>query len=401
MPWKVESVMDQRVEFVLRAQQREATISQLCREYGISRPTGYLWLQRYKEAGSVTALAERSRRPFHSPRRTSAELVEEVLRLRDEKGWGARKLHTLLARAGVELPARTIHRILRRHSRVSAEQTRRPATRRFARAECNELWQMDFKGEYRVCEGKCYPLTLLDDCSRYLVGLWPLESTGASRVHAVLQAHFREGGVPQAMLMDHGAPWYSMTNEHGLTWLSVWLIKQRVELYYSGVRHPQTQGKVERLHRSLNERTGHRGRPQTFSEWGLWAAEFRHEYNEERPHEALGMKTPSEVYTSVNLRPYQEQVAEWEYTGGSVSRLNPQGMLNWSGSRYFVCEALAGERVRVDELDNKLLITYRQQTIREIELGTGRSRAVRLRPARSKKEASRATHVKDVLTTAC
>lgn len=389
MPWKVESRMDQRVEFVLRAQKQEASISQLCREYGVSRPTGYLWLQRYKEAGSLTALSERSRRPTHSPRRTSVEVVSQVLRLRDEKGWGARKLHILLARSGVELPVRTIHRILWREGRVS-EQRRRPAPRRFARANCNELWQMDFKGEYRVGEGKCYPLTLLDDCSRYLVGLWPLSGTGAGGVHEVLQAHFRAGGVPQAMLMDHGAPWYSMTNEYGLTWLSVWLIKQRVKLYYSGIRHPQTQGKVERLHRSLSERTYHRGLPRTLSEWGLWAPEFRCEYNEQRPHEALGMKTPSEVYGRENLRPYQEQVAEWEYTGGSVRRLNTQGMLNWSGSRYFVCEALAGERVRVDELDEKLVVTYRHQTIREIELSTGRSRAVRLRPACSKKEAGEA-----------
>lgn len=389
MPWKVESVMDQRVEFVLRAQQPEVTLSQLCREYGVSRPTGYLWLQRYKEAGSLTALSERSRRPLHSPRRTSAEIEEQVLRLRDEKGWGARKLQSLLARSGVELPVRTIHRILWRAGRVS-EEGRRPAPRRFARAECNELWQMDFKGEYRVCEGKCYPLTLLDDCSRYLVGLWPLSGTGAGGVHEVLQAHFRAVGVPQALLMDHGAPWYSMTNEHGLTWLSVWLIKQQVKLHYSGIRHPQTQGKVERLHRSLNERTRHRGLPRSLSEWGWWASEFRDEYNEERPHEALAMKTPSEVYTRENLRPYQEQVQEWEYTGGSVRRLNTQGMLNWSGSRYFVCEALAGERVRVDELDAMLVVTYRHQTIREIELGTGRSRAGRLRPARSKKEVGEA-----------
>lgn len=388
MPWKVESVMDQRIEFVLRAQRREATISQLCREYRVSRPTAYRWLHRYREAGSLTALSEHSRRPRHSPRRTSAEFEEQVLRLRDEKGWGARKLHTLLARSGVELPISTIHRILGRAGRLRVPEQRPSSTRRFARAACNELWQMDFKGEYRLAQGKCYPLTLLDDCSRYLLGLWPLAGTGAVGVHEVLQAHFRQRGVPQAMLMDHGAPWYSMTNQHGLTWLAVWLIKQRVRLYYSGIRHPQTQGKIERLHRSLNERTRHRGLPATLCEWRPWAQEFRCEYNEERPHEALGMKTPSEVYNGENLRPYQEQVEEWEYTGGEVRRLNHQGMLNWRGGRYFVCEALAGERVRVDELDALLVVTYRQQSIREIELRTGRSRALGLRPVRSKKAAS-------------
>jgi transposase InsO family protein len=393
MPWKVESVMDQRVEFVLRAQKQQVTISQLCREYGISRPTGYLWLERYKEAGSLTALSEHTRRPLNSPFRTSAELTAKVLSLRDEKGWGARKLHTVLARTGVELPVRTIHRILRREGRVRQADRRRQATGRFARRQCNELWQMDFKGEYRVREGKCYPLTLLDDCSRYLVGLWALESTKAGGVHEVLRARFREQGVPQALLMDHGTPWYSTTNEHGLTWLSVWLIKQQVKLYYSGVRHPQTQGKVERLHRSLNERTRHGGWPGTLSQWRGWAEEFRREYNEERPHEAIGMRTPSEVYARENLRPYEEQVREWVYTAGVVKRLSTQGQLAYQGRHYFVCEALGGERVRVDELDGLLVVTYRQQTIREIELRTGRSRAVRVRPARSNKEAGKTTQV--------
>jgi transposase InsO family protein len=393
MPWKVESVMDQRVEFVLRALKREASISRLCREYGISRPTGYLWLHRYRAAGSLSALGEHSRRPHHSPRQTSAELAAQVLRLRDEKGWGARKLHAVLGREGVELPARTIHRILRREGRVSGVQERRQASGRFARRQCNELLQMDFKGEYRVREGKCYPLTLLDDCSRYLLGLWPLGSTRASRVHEVLQARFREHGVPQAVLMDHGTPWYSMTNARGLTWLSVWLIKHEVRLYYSGIHHPQTQGKVERLHRSLNERTRHRGLPQTLTEWKAWAEEFRREYNEQRPHEALGMRTPAEVYVGENLRPYQEQVREWEYGGGQVRRLNTRGLLYYRGRHYFVCEALAGERVRLDELDDQLVVSYRLQAIREIELRTGRSRALRLRPAHSNKGAGEAPQV--------
>lgn len=390
MPWKVESVMDQRVEFVLRARRHEATISQLCRDYGISRPTGYLWLQRYREGGSLTALCGHSRRPHHSPLRTCAEVEQKVLDLRDEKGWGARKLHAVLARSGVEVAERTIHRLLRRAGRVWPSEPRRIATHRFARANCNELLQMDFKGEYRVREGKCYPLSLLDDCSRYLLGLWPLASTSAQGVFEVLRSCFRHSGVPQAMLMDHGTPWYSTTNEHGLTWLAVWLIKQQVRLYYSGIRHPQTQGKVERLHRSLSERTGHRGVPATLTQWRAWAEEFRREYNEERPHQALGMRTPAECYRRENLHPYEEQVREWEYTGGVVRRLNHQGMLNWRGGRYFVCEALASERVRVDELDDKLVVTYRHLTIREIELRTGRSRAVVLRGVRSNNEAGEA-----------
>jgi hypothetical protein len=212
--------------------------------------------------------------------------------------------------------------------------------------------------------------------------LWPLSSTGGAGVKGALEGQFRAHGVPLSMLMDHGTPWFSTTNAHGLTWLAVWLLKQGVILRYSGVRHPQTQGKIERFHRTLKARTTHRGAPVTMGEWERWAQEFRQEYNHERPHEALAMKTPAEVYKPVNLRPYQEQPRPWEYTGGTVKRLNPQGLLSYRQQTYFVSEALAREHVRVDELDGKLLVTFRHMTVREIEVHTGKSTAVLL-PART------------------
>jgi hypothetical protein len=238
---------------------------------------------------------------------------------------------------------------------------------------------MDFKGEYALAAGgKCYPLSLLDDCSRYLLGLWALPSTQATGVHQVLRQHFREHGVPQEMLMDHGSTWYCNRSGHGLTWLSVWLITQGIRLRYSGVHHPQTQGKVERLHRTLKERTQHRGTPSTLSEWSRWAQEFQHEYNCERPHAALDMKTPQELYTEENLRPYQEQPRPWDYQGGEVRRLDNQGGLHKYGNWFFICEALAKQWVRVDEFDNKLTVTFRHLTIREIDLETKSSTAVLL-----------------------
>lgn len=383
MPWKTGSVMDQRVEFVLRAKQREKTISALCREYDISRPTGYLWLRRYEEVGEIQALAEHSRRPHRTPQRTERVKEELVLQLRDKKGWGAGKLTKILSERGVKLGSATVHRILKREGRVVAKPEARKATIRFEHAECNQLSQMDFKGEYTLnSREKCYPLSFLDDCSRYLHQLWPLSSTGGKGVHQSLRGYFREVGVPQAILTDHGTPWFSTTNQHGLTWVAVWLIKQGIVLKYSGVGHPQTQGKVERFHRTLKARTKHRGEPVTMTEWVQWAEEFRWEYNHERPHEALGMKTPAEVYKAENLRPYQEQPREWEYGDGEIKRLNTQGMLNYRGGSYFVSEALAKERVRLDELDEKLIITFRDLTVRQINLRTGRSTAVLL-PARS------------------
>lgn len=383
MPWRTESVMDQRVEFVLRAQEGEESLAELCRDYGISRPTGYLWLNRYHAVGSVSGLAEHSRRPLHSPERTAEGVEAAVLALRDRTGWGGPKIAKVLEQRGVRVAPATAQRILKRGGRVVPPKVEKTKLR-FAREQCNELAQMDFKGEYTLAREKCYPLSLLDDCSRYLHGLWPLSSTGGQGVKQTLEAYFREHGVPLSLLMDHGTPWFSTTNQQGLTWVSIWLLKQGVMLRYSGVGHPQTQGKVERFHQTLKARTKHRGVPTTMAEWQQWAVEFRQEYNYERPHEALGMKTPAEVYQPVNLRPYQEQPREWEYTGGTVKRLNTQGMLYYGQQSYFVSEALANERVRIDELEGTLLVTFRHLTVREIELRTGKSTAVLL-PARTRR----------------
>ena len=377
MPWRTESVMDQRVEFVLRARAGAESIAALCRDYGVSRPTGYLWLDRYQEVGSVNGLAEHSRRPLHSPQRMAAAVEAAVLALRDKTAWGGPKIAKALERGGVRVAAATAQRILKRHGRVVPPGVQKTKLR-FAREQCNELAQMDFKGDYRLRRGKCYPLSLLDDCSRYLHGLWPLPSPGGAGVKQSLETYFREHGVPLSLLLDHGTPWFSTTNRQGLTWVSVWLLKQGVILRYSGIRHPQTQGKVERFHGTLKKRTKHRGEPRTLSEWRAWAVEFRQEYNFERPHEALGNKTPGEVYQAVNLRAYQEQPREWEYSGGVVKRLNPQGQLYYRQQTYFVSEALASERVRVDELEGKLLVTFRHLTVREIDLRTGANMAVLL-----------------------
>ena len=377
MPWRTESVMDQRVEFVLRAKEGEESLAALCRDYEISRPTGYLWLHRYQEVGSVSGLAEHSRRPLRSPRRTAESVEAAVLALRDKTGWGGPKIAKVLAQRGLQVGPATAQRILKRSGRVVPSAVGKTKLR-FAREQCNELAQMDFKGEYTLAKGKCYPLSLLDDCSRYLHGLWPLSSTGGAGVKETLETYFREHGVPLSLLMDHGTPWFGTTNQQGLTWVSVWLLKQGVILRYSGVGHPQTQGKVERFHQTLKKRTRHRGEPTTMGEWQRWAVEFQHEYNYERPHESLGNKTPGEVYQAVNLRAYQEQPREWEYSGGVVKRLNTQGMLYYRQQRYFVSEALASEHVRVDELEGKLLVTFRHMIVREIELHTGKSSAVLL-----------------------
>jgi transposase InsO family protein len=370
MPWKSSSVMDERIKFVIRASLEGVNFSALCRSFGISRPTGYRWLNRYRDSGSVSRLGELSRRPHHSPGRTPDVLEQRVIALRRKYGWGARKLRILLLGKGFDLKVTTINRILKRNNLVPPKDLHRSATRRFERDCPNELWQMDFKGDYASGQGRCYPLSVLDDHSRYGIALYALPGKDTETVKASLIETFDNFGIPVAMLMDHGIPWWSPSNNHGLTRLSVSLIDQGIKLCFSGLRHPQTQGKVERFHRTLNESVTHKGHPHTLSGWQKCFQDFLYEYNYIRPHEALQMATPSKLYKSSG-KAYNPNPREWEYPEGSeVERLTDRGWLGTSRQRYFVCEALAGKRVRVERIDNKLIVSYRHMYIREIDKDT-------------------------------
>lgn len=373
MPWKSSSVMDERIKFVIMANSESVNFSALCQVFGISRPTGYRWLKRYQNAGSFSRLGELSRRPHHIPNRTPEALEKRVISLRQRYGWGGKKIRILLLGDSIDMKVTTINRILKRNGLINPKDSHRPALTRFERSQPNELWQMDFKGDYPSDNGRCYPLSLLDDHSRYAIGLHALPGKDTNTVMDSLHKTFEGCGVPYAMLMDHGIPWWSPSNNHGLTRLSVSLIDQGIRLYFSGIRHPQTQGKVERFHRTLNEAVQHKGRPKTLSGWHQILKSFLYEYNNIRPHEALRMATPAEYYRP-SQKPYNPDPREWEYPEGSVvEKLNTQGWLGKSRIRYFVCEALAGKTVRVEQIDNKLIVSYRHMYIREIDKNTGRT----------------------------
>lgn len=373
MPWRLSSVMDERIKFVIMANQGFINFSSLCRDFGISRPTGYLWLNRYRTSGSLRSVRELSRCPHHIPSRTLPEREQQVIVLRNRYGWGARKLRELLLREGQDMKVATINRILKRNDLIHPKDSHRPAVNRFERVSPNELWQIDFKGDYPSDKGRCYPLSVLDDRSRYAIGLYALPGQGTALVRDSLITAFESCGVPHAMLMDHGIPWWSTSNNHGLTRLSVSLIDQGIKLYFSGIRHPQTQGKVERFHRTLNESIRHKGHPNTLSGWRQALKNFLYEYNHIRPHEALEMATPSEYYQP-SQKDYNPHPRDWEYPEGSVvKKLNTRGWLGNSRRRYFVSEALAERKVRVEKVENKLIISYRQMYIREIDLNTGKT----------------------------
>jgi transposase InsO family protein len=374
MPWKTMDVREQRVKFVVAACRREKPFSALCLEFGISRPTGQLWLQRYRESG-VEGIAERSRRPHRSPRQTASRWEEQVVKLRQRyPDWGARKLQVLLSQAGVELTRSTIHRILLRHDLVREHDRHSQALERFERAAANELWQMDFKGP-KLWESPVGPLSVLDDHSRYVIVLQAMQSASTELVREQLAHAFTICGLPEGMLMDHGSPWWSARGgSMGATKLSLWLMKQGIRLHWSRIRHPQTQGKVERFHGALQRALERRGVP--FRDPQTWLDEYRWEHNHVRPHEALGMRTPASRWRP-SPRRYDPNPPRWQYPEGSrVLKVDCQGKLDLHGQKWKISKALCGEWVQVVRVEQRLQVYYCTTLIRELDLGSQRSTIV-------------------------
>lgn len=374
MPWLETDVRDQRIQFVLAARRRTAKLTELCQAFGISRKTGYKWLGRERAAHSVAALADHSRRPHRSPGRTPPDVVTRVVALREQYGWGGEKLAWLLERDGVSITGRTIDRIIAREGLTRANVAHAPAPSRFERPAPNDLWQMDAKGAYPLRpSGRCHPLSVIDDHSRFAVGLFALPVLAAAPVRSALIQCFERYGVPTAMLMDHGAPWWASASRDGLTTLSVFLLKQGIRLIYGAVRHPQTQGKVERFHRTLGERLRWHGVPTTLGDFERRFVAFRHEYNDDRPHSALGMRPPSMRFV-VSARSYRPSPAEWEYPAEwPLRRVQRHGTIWLDNRRYFVSEALRGETVACRPFAHRILVTYRHMYVRELHLRTQRS----------------------------
>jgi transposase InsO family protein len=348
MPWQEASAMSLRAEFVHQASEAGANIRELCRRYGISPPTAYKWLGR--AAAGDALLADRSRRPHHSPTQTAAEQAALVLSLRDaHPTWGARKLyHRLRALGHTGLPApSTIHAILRRHDRIEPTH---PATQgawqRFERGTPNELWQMDFKGHVPLGSGgaRCHPLTVLDDHSRFALGLEACADETATTVQTRLTTLFRRYGLPQAMLMDNGAPWGDEGGQP-YTVFTAWLIRLGVAVSHGRPRHPQTQGKEERFHRTLKADLL-RGQPfrdlhhaqDRFDAW-------RTTYNLDRPHEALGYAVPADRYRP-SAQPFPDELAPIEYAPDDlVRRVFAPGRIALAGHEYRVGRAFVGQPV--------------------------------------------------------
>jgi transposase InsO family protein len=343
--------MDGRRELARVVLEGELSLSKACERMGVSRPTGYVWLRR-AEAMGLEGMEELTRRPHRMARTTAEGVVAEVLALkRQHPSWGAKKL--LAARwpehEGMQAPicVRTADRILERHGLVRKREKRPAKVGSFERRECNELLQMDFKGMGRRPH-PYVPFTVVDDRSRYCLSFEPLAKEGVEGVWKVLWGIFGEYGVPESILSDNGNCFHSVRSR-GPSRLEARLWLLGVRTIHGRRRHPQTQGKVERLHRTMNEET-----PVPLREMSLERARevlpgVVHAYNWERPHEALGMRVPGEVYTP-SPRPRPQRLPAHELPNSATKRkVDCAGLVSYRGSTYRAGRGLAGEHVEIRE----------------------------------------------------
>jgi transposase InsO family protein len=360
-------------------------ISELAAEYGISRKTAYKWIERYVREGAQ-GLHDQSRAPRHHPNAVAEEVEQALLELKSRRPlWGAPKLrHKLQQALGEEgCPAEsTVSEILRRHglSRVARRRRRAvPSTQPFAACQgTNAVWCADFKGWFRTGDGqKCTPLTISDAYSRYLLRCQGLSgSTGMTTVHPLFIATFREYGLPQAIRTDNGPP-FASTGLGGLSELSVWWVLLGIGLERIEPGQPQQNGRHERMHRTLKAattpaRANGRRQQESFDA-------FRQEYNEERPHEALGQRTPSELYDA-SPRDYPEKLPkqrgypdDWQ-----KRKVRPSGQIKWKGRNLQISQALIGREIGFQPAGDGQWTIY----FEGLELGAFDERNHRLCPSR-------------------
>lgn len=370
MPWKAKTVMSERKEFTTLAQQGKLPFSQLCRRYGIHRDTGYKWLRRFRLDGEK-GLKDHSRRPHSSPLKTSAATETDILAVRQaHPQWGGRKIRRYLRDCGhLQIPAAsTITIILRRHGMLDTAQSREHRDwRRFEAPAPNELWQMDFKGHFPIFEGRCHPLTVLDDHSRYALGVEACDSENGVVVREKLTSVFRRYGMPSRMLMDNGHPW-GFPGEY--TALALWLLRLDVEVIHGRPMHPQTQGKLERFHRTLKAEVTTSCTRLTLGQCQRQMDDWRYTYNYRRPHEALNLEVPASRYQP-SAANFPEVLPPVEYgPDDAVRKVQAEGWFTFRNRDYRVSRALRGEPIalRPTTYDGVLDIYYCRFKIGQIDL---------------------------------
>jgi|JI10StandDraft_1071094.scaffolds.fasta_scaffold119141_2 putative transposase len=358
MPWRETSQELERVKFITALETSEANFSELCRQFGISRETGYTWKRRFEEQG-VVGLADRPPLAHHHPNATAKAVEDRVVAVRKQHPtWGPKKVQAWLLANEPELQvpaASTVGDILKRRGLTAARKRRLrvpPGRVHLEAATCpNALWTTDHKGSFRLLSGRCHPLTVNDAFSRFSLKCEALTNTSEEAAWPHYEAAFREYGLPYRMRSDNGVPFATAHALGRLSRLSVWWVKLGIELERIEPGHPEQNGAHERLHRTLEEAI----EQDTYdlAEQQRRFDAFRRVYNHERPHEALGMRTPASVYET-SWRPYPAVLPESPayHCEQTPRRVGPAGKLVWKGREFFLSKVLTGEVVALSELDD-------------------------------------------------
>jgi putative transposase len=364
MPWSCSSPMDQKIRFIADYQRRFFSLAELCSRFGVSRKTAYKWIERY-EADGPSGLEDHSRRPHTCPHQTPTMVVEALLDFRRRHPtWGAKKLIRILSRRRPDWnwPSRsTCSDLLLRHGLVTGKKRRRypshPGRPMTPMDEPNAIWTADFKGQFRTRDGQyCYPLTIVDGFSRYLLACQGLRSTAVHLSKPVFKRLFEEFGLPRIIRTDNGVP-FATTALGRLSDLSVWWIRLGIYPELIEPAHPEQNGRHERMHKTLKAETTRPPRGNLGAQQARFN-EFRREYNELRPHEALDQETPASLYRA-SSRKLPRELPRIEYPGHFEVRLVSENSgIRWKSSWVCVTHTLAGEYVGLEEVDDGLWDVY-------------------------------------------
>lgn len=365
MPWKEVKPMEQKVLFIADYLREVSSFTELCAYYGISRKTGYKWIHRYQQLG-MDGLVEQSRSPTTCPTKTPYRIQQAIIELRQQFQTrpGAKKLRVLLAKRYPDevIPSKsTIYNILSRAGLVQARRRRRrvtPYAQPFAAVkQVNGLWSVDYKGQFKLGNGQwCYPLTVMDHQSRYLCGCEALKGTRLKETQAAFIHLFRQYGLPERIRSDNGVP-FASTARGGLSRLSLWWIKLGILPERIEPGKPQQNGRHERMHLTLKE-AATRPPSANMKAQQRRLDSFRAEYNEQRPHEALGQKTPASCY-SPSLRPYPKHLPKLHYPDYfEVRKVSSNGVVYWHNKMVYVSHLLKGEPVGLEQVDDGIWNVY-------------------------------------------
>jgi putative transposase len=365
MPWKECHVMDERLRFVARVLEGEK-MAPLCAEFGISRKTGYKIYERYKDCG-VTAFNDRSRRPHRQANRLPAPIEATIVRLKREyPGWGAPKIREKLRQQapGPQLPAiSTVHAVLDRHGLVQRRRRRRHATGGTALSrptEPNALWCADYKGEFMLGNRRyCYPLTITDFASRYLLTCEALLTTQEKFAFTVFERTFKDFGLPCVIRTDNGVPFASAHAIYGLSKLSVWWLRLGIQIERSKPGHPQDNGRHERMHLTLKKEATKPAAANVLQQQARFDT-FVERFNRERPHQALGMKVPADVYARSPRVYHGLEDLTYPFHDSTIT-VTHCGRLCFKGRKVNLSHVFAGQNVGVTQVGERIwLVTFMQ-----------------------------------------